>query len=393
MKNVKMKVALLTTSDFPYHGAPESFVRQLALGLHENGVNIEVIRFWGDRYSCHNNLPIKCSNYLFRKPFKNDLIKFFETFLQILFIPFFMAYRRFFKMDQILLFYGLDRAYFVFPATIFCKIFCLKSFRIITEIYPNYLYASKWWRKPNILFNKWQIKYFDRYLSGVVVLSSKLQNLLVENKVRKEKIILIPHFIDLNTASSVSKTVNNSKSRIGFCGNPSIENGVIDLVQAFLLLLQASKQQLELIIIGKISPVIENAIYKIINGNKQIIFTGLLSKEEVVNELDKCDVLVSPRKSGVLAETGFPTKIGEYFAARKPVVATKVGDLQYYFTDKKELVFAEPNNTHSIFEALSFLINNKAKALEIAQNGYSWAENNLAYLNNTKKLIGFLETK
>jgi hypothetical protein len=42
---------------------------------------------------------------------------------------------------------------------------------------------------------------------------------------------------------------------------------------------------------------------------------------------------------GILADSGSPTKIGEYFSARKPVVATKVGDLQHYFSDKKRAGF------------------------------------------------------
>ena len=160
------KITILTSSDFPYRGAPESFVRQMSLGLLENNAKVEVIRFWGDRYSNINDTQIKCTNYLFKKPFKNEFLKFFETLIQIIYIPTFISYRKLVKHDQVIIMYGLDRAYFVFPLTMFSKIFRIKCFRIITEIYPTYMYAAKWWRKPNVLFGKWQIKYFDRYLNS-----------------------------------------------------------------------------------------------------------------------------------------------------------------------------------------------------------------------------------
>ena len=59
-----MNIAIYTTGDFPYGGAPESFVRQMALGLHENNMNVEVIRWRGDKYQRENDLPIERVNYL-----------------------------------------------------------------------------------------------------------------------------------------------------------------------------------------------------------------------------------------------------------------------------------------------------------------------------------------
>jgi glycosyltransferase involved in cell wall biosynthesis len=96
---------------------------------------------------------------------------------------------------------------------------------------------------------------------------------------------------------------------------------------------------------------------------------------------------------GILADSGFPTKIGEYFAAEKIVVATKVGDLGLYFTEKEELIFAEPNNPISICNAINFALQNQDLALQIAEKGNKWAMNNLDYKNNTKKLIEFILNK
>jgi glycosyltransferase involved in cell wall biosynthesis len=389
---LNLKLSILTSSDFPYGMAMESFVRQLSLGLYENNVELEVVRLFGDRLGNVNDTKINCSNYLFGKPFKNEFFKFFEVLFHLLYMPFFVIYRKFFKRDKIIIMYGIDRAYFVFPISIFARLFGLKVFRIITELYPPNTYAFKWWRKPLILFNELQIKFFDRYLDGVIVLSHFLKKLEINSGVKEENILLIPHFIDVDgKTNDRGYFVNNMKDRIGYCGNPSIANGILDLIDAFLILNERRANEIELIIIGEIIPIVQQEIAK--RNLNNVIFTGKLNASEVFIELQKCKILVNPRRLGILADSGFPTKIGEYFAAEKIVVATKVGDLGLYFTEKEELIFAEPNNPISICNAINFALQNQDLALQIAEKGNKWAMNNLDYKNNTKKLIEFILNK
>lgn len=385
----KLKLSILTSSDFPYGMAMESFVRQLSLGLHANNVELEVVRLHGDRLNNINDTSIKCSNYLFKKPFENEFIKFFEVLFHVLFIPFFVSYRKLFKREQAIIMYGLDRAYLVFPLTVSAKLFGLKTFRVNTEVYPEHTYASKWWRKPLVLFNEFQIKYFDKYLDGIIVLSHFLKKLEIENGVKEKNILLIPHFINTDTTTKKNSSIeNNTIDRIGYCGNPSIANGILDLIDAFLILNKKRTDEVELIIIGEIIPSLQQEISK--HTLKNVIFTGKLNASEVSIELQKCNILVNPRRLGVSADSGFPTKIGEYFAAKKTVVATKVGDLNLYFKDKEELIFAEPNKPDSICNAIEYALQNRDIALQIAKRGNDWAINNLDYINNSKKLIEFI---
>jgi glycosyltransferase involved in cell wall biosynthesis len=390
MQNKIDKITILTTSDFPYGGAPESFVRQMSLGIFHNGTTVEVIRYWGRRYSNVNDTPIKCTNYLFKKPLKYEIIKLVELICQIIYIPFFVIYRKFIEKNKLLILYSLDRSYFVFPITIICHIFRIKCIRVITEIYPDYKYVPYWWRKPNAIFYKWQLKYFDRFLDGIIVLSRYLQDICIKNGVPKERIFIVPHFIDL---SIHHHTIGKKKKfRIGFCGSPSFEVGIIDLLDAFVSIIENQILDVELVIIGKVLPEVAQRIKELNLISPNIIYTGFLKKEEVEKQLSICDVLVNPRKSGILAESGFPTKLGEYFAARKPVVATCVGDLRYFFTDKKELFFAEPDNPISIANAIVYVYENKDIANEVGINGYNWALINLDFIQNSKRLLEFLKT-
>ncbi len=393
MTNNNIKISILTSSDFPYGGASENFVREMALGIHHNIQSIEVIRFWGDRYSNDNNTSISCSNYLFKKPFKNEFYKFFELFFQILYIPLFITTRKLIKKDDIILLYGLDRAYIVFPITLLCKIFSLKCYRFITEIYPASYYVTHWWRKPIVLFNTLQIKYFDRLLNGIIVLSKYLYENCIKNGVDKKRVLLIPHFINLKNLeinhSIYIDTKKQNMFRIGYCGSLTIDNGVIDLLTSFLIL-EKKLSNIELVVIGFIPSNIQKIIENQNFNSSKIYFTGLLNKEDIEKELCMCSVLVNPRRKTLLADSGFPTKLGEYFASMKPVVSTLVGDLIHYFKDKNELVFAEPNNPESIVEAIEYLYNNEKEAKKIGLNGYNWASHNLDNIQNSTKLINFI---
>lgn len=388
---VQIRLSIFTTSDFPYRGAPESFVRHMALGFAENEFCVEVIRFWGNRYNNQNYTDITCVDYLFKKPFKNEFLKFLEFSIQFLFIPFFIGYRKFIKKDNVMILYGIDRLVFALPISIFCKLFKIKCIRVITEIYNTKSYAVEFWRKPNILLNEWQLKYGDRYLDGIIVLSHFLKNISISGKVKKERIILIPNFTKININFNDKFEKHNNDVIIGFCGSPSIQNGVLDLVKAYKILL-ADNNNIKLKIIGNIEEKILREINQLVPSNS-IILTGLLLWEDAIIEILKCDIMVNPRVKGIHADSGFPTKIGEYFAAKKPVVATKVGDLSYYFEDGIELIFANANDPNSIANGIDKFLKDSELATRVSLNGFNWAVNNLDYFNNSKRIIDFFDLK
>lgn len=155
--------------------------------------------------------------------------------------------------------------------------------------------------------------------------------------------------------------------------------------------MQENNTDFELLIVGDISPEVNTIIKDKNLKHKNIIFTGLINNDEVQAKLLTCSVLINPRRKGVLADSGFPTKIGEYFATKIPVISTKIGDLESYFENKKELIFSEPNNPNSIADAISYVNNNTDLAKKIGENGYNWALNNLNYLKNGEKLINFIK--
>ena len=107
--------------------------------------------------------------------------------------------------------------------------------------------------------------------------------------------------------------------------------------------------------------------------------------------MKSCQILALTRPSGIFAEAGFPTKLGEYFACKKPVLITKVGDIPNYFKNEKHVILVEPNNIDSIVDGFEKIICNKDLSEKLSSNGYDWMKNNLDLNNVSTKLITFLK--
>ena len=196
-------------------------------------------------------------------------------------------------------------------------------------------------------------------------------------------------------ARNNNRKLQKSQFRIGYCGNPSHKDGIEDLFESFRIISKIDSS-FELLIVG--DSVNQNSVLeelKVILRNDnlldKVIFTGLIPYKEIPDMLHTCDVLVLARPSGIQADAGFPTKLGEYFACKKPVVITKVGDIPTYFGDEDNVLLAEPDNPDSIATKILWIKNNPGKAFIIAQNGYIWAMENLDYKTETAKFIDFLK--
>lgn len=76
---------------------------------------------------------------------------------------------------------------------------------------------------------------------------------------------------------------------------------------------------------------------------------------EVPSYLDAADILVVPRPWSRTAHYGFPSKLPEYMAMGKPVIATRVGDQRLVIEDGETGILVSPNNSQELSSALQLL--------------------------------------
>jgi len=363
----------------------------LALGLKANDQFVSVKLYRGGN-SVNNDTGIKARSVLFKDRPKNEFLKILELFLLILFTPYFLWKDKIKCNANIVLLYGIDYLYFVFPFMIWSKIFNIKVIRIVPDKYPMATIAPVWWKLPKYYFFNLQLSYFDKFMDGVVFLSTYLFKEYIERGGSKERAIVIPHFIDIDHFIE-SREWNNNEMILAYCGSISRNNGIFDLLDAFSLLLK-NKPDLKLMLIGNTLSLNkeDRDLYnnKINELGETVIFNGAVSYFEIANKLQKATILINPRRKGEWADAGFPTKLGEYFACEKIVLSTEVGDVRKYFTDGKELFITKPNDPMSLANKIEHIVDNIEESKGVAASGLKWASHNLHYKKSAKVLLEFV---
>lgn len=389
-------IIIYTSGGFPYGGAPENFVRLMAQGLVKNSQRVNIKLFRGkDRVASNseNHTGINVTNLLFKYRLEKEFFKSIELCLLILIIPFSVLSDRLKGKGNTIILYGIDYFYFVFPFMVMSKLLGIKLIRVVTDRYEDTTIMPVWWKKPKLFFYKMQFKVFDKYLTGIVFLSTYLFKEFIKNGGNESKAIVIPHFIDVDQFV-IAREPNKKNLIVGYSGSIIVNNGIFDLLDAFKLLLK-DEPEVRLLLLGNAKNLNEADYIRFINLIKEletsVTWEGQVAYNDVAAKLQQCSILINPRRKGEWADAGFPTKLGEYFSCEKIVLTTNVADVSKYFTDGQELYIAEPNNPSSIHRKLEYIIGNIANTRVVANNGLIWANDNLHYIKSSQKLIEFID--
>jgi glycosyltransferase involved in cell wall biosynthesis len=116
----------------------------------------------------------------------------------------------------------------------------------------------------------------------------------------------------------------------------------------------------------------------------RVIFTGAVGHDRVPALLDACDILVAPHVP--LADGseffGSPTKIFEYMAMGKAIVASRLGQIGEVLADQETALLVEPGNVGELTAAIVKLVDSNdlreklgTKAREVAEREYTWKHN------------------
>lgn len=106
---------------------------------------------------------------------------------------------------------------------------------------------------------------------------------------------------------------------------------------------------------------------------------GYLSRPELLELYERASALLIPLFDDLQSRSRFPTKIGEYLAAARPVVTSAVGEIPRYFTDGIDAVVCPPGDPIAFGRGIADLLSDPARAALIGRRGRVIAETEFHY--------------
>ena len=253
-------------------------------------------------------------------------------------------------------------------------------------------------------------EYNLKNASLIVVVSEALFETLMSNNINPDKILINPNGVDPEKYSDkLDGSIIRHKYKldknivIGFIGTFGKWHGVIQLATAiciFYKMYPNLRRSTTFLLIGdgilrhEVEKIIENA-----NLKNHVILTGLVPQNEAIQYLSACDIFTSPHIPNPDGTKffGSPTKLFEYMALGKPIIASNLDQIGQILQHGKTAYLVEPGNTKALSKSFYTLINDKTlrRKLGIAARQdvitrYTWdkhVERILDRLDNIKKTV------
>lgn len=206
-----------------------------------------------------------------------------------------------------------------------------------------------------------------------------------------EKIIVNPNGVDTDIfrpdvgGARVREQlgVAGEEQLVGFVGSFGPWHGVLVLAEAIKLIPDTSRLRFLLVGTGALHEEMQRLLRAEVEAGR-VIFTGAVEHEKIPALLDACDILVSPHiPLAARAEFfGSPTKLFEYLAMGKGIVASRLGQIGEVLTHEETALLVEPGDVVQLSAAITRLSESRAlrealgtAARQAACERHTWKRN------------------
>jgi glycosyltransferase involved in cell wall biosynthesis len=238
----------------------------------------------------------------------------------------------------------------------------LKGYKIIFDIVEDNRTAHQFSSLKGRIRNRTSlffIKLTPYIADTVFAISQHLKKRMDEICKEKIPVILIPITVDFKYFTGVYKSrKSDGVISIFYGGSYADKDGLEYLIKAFKIV-AGQYDNLRLILTGKGQPGDMKKILGLADGDSKIIFKGFLDTDEYYNTLNSCEICCMTRNNSAFANAGFPFKLGEFLAAGKAIIASSVGDVPFYLSNKKNAILISPESVSDIVAAMQLCIENR----------------------------------
>jgi glycosyltransferase involved in cell wall biosynthesis len=217
---------------------------------------------------------------------------------------------------------------------------------------------------------KWSIARADL----VITVNIACQRLFAARSCRREKIGVVMNAPDdrifgYREAGSYDPPAPNKPFTIMYHGSLVERNGLQLAVDA-LATVRESIPATQLLIYGKKTPYLDQVLAKVsqLGLESQVRYLGPRTLEQLVHEIESCDVGVVPNPRNTFTEINTPTRIFEYLSLGKPVIAPRTAGIEDYFS-ADSLMFFEPGDSLDLARQIRYAAQHRDEAVSVAERG------------------------
>jgi glycosyltransferase involved in cell wall biosynthesis len=126
--------------------------------------------------------------------------------------------------------------------------------------------------------------------------------------------------------------------------------------------------------------------------DRDVDYLGVRNLNEIVEAIEDCNLGIIPNHRNIFTEINTPTRIFEYLALAKPVIAPKAKGIQDYFGDN-DLIFFELGNADDLARKIEFAFSHPTEVAETVKRGqeiylsHTWNHERLMLLNSISELL------
>jgi glycosyltransferase involved in cell wall biosynthesis len=233
----------------------------------------------------------------------------------------------------------------------------------------------------------------------VITVNEACKKIFAERSCRAEKIAVImncpdPDIFPLRVAESYMPSAPEAPFVVMYHGSLVERNGLDLAVDAVARVVQ-TVPNVELRVYGRSSSYLEQVMSKVdrLGLNKRVRYLGPRKLEDLAKEIECCDVGIIPNHRNSFTEINTPTRIFEYLALGKPVIAPSTrGILDYFRHDS--LFFFEPGDADGLGRAIRSVAAQPNTARQVANKGqevylqHNWTNERKALASLVAELLG-----
>lgn len=279
------------------------------------------------------------------------------------------------------------------------------SLPFILEYNGSEVWIAKSWGAKLVFRNlAWAIEDLNlRYADLIVVVSKALKEELLSRGIDSDKILVNPNGVDPEVFDSSKYESAASELRkefrledrilVGFIGTFGKWHGAEVLAEAIEPVVSQNQDTHFLFIgdgllLGKVKSIIKDA-----QMDKHVSFTGLVPQRRAPGYLAACDILVSPHIPNPDGTEffGSPTKLFEYMAMGKGIVASELGQIAEVLVHEETAILVEPGNVQQLATGILRLASDKTLSQQLGNTARKVVLSKYAWEQNVKRVIQALE--